>query len=64
VLGDERLEGEVEGHGAASALVTALGGRTVCLLALEPGRVPAFGAAVRDLAARGVVERVEAEPHL
>lgn len=64
VLGDERLEGEVEGLGAASALVTALGGRTVCLLALEPGRVPAFGAAVRDLAARGVVERVEAEPHL
>jgi hypothetical protein len=26
--------------------------------------VSAFGAAMRELAARGVVERVEAEPHL
>jgi hypothetical protein len=34
------------------------------LLALEPGRVPAFGEAVRALAAEGVVNRVEAEPHL
>ena len=38
--------------------------QTVCLLALEPGRVPAFGRAVRELAAREVVTRVEAEPHL
>jgi len=34
------------------------------LLALEAGRVPAFGRAMRDLAVGGVVERVEAEPHL
>jgi hypothetical protein len=34
------------------------------LLALEPGRVPAFSRAMRDLAVEGVVERVEAEPHL
>jgi hypothetical protein len=34
------------------------------LLALEQHRVPAFGAAMRELAGRGVVERVEAEPHL
>jgi primosomal protein N' (replication factor Y) len=64
VLGDARLEAEVDGLGAATALVTALGGRTVCLLALEPGRVPAFGATMRELAVRGVVDRVEAEPHL
>ncbi len=64
VLGDERLEAEVEALGASAALVTVLGGRTVCLLALEPGRVPAFGAAIREMAVRGVVDRVEAEPHL
>jgi hypothetical protein len=34
------------------------------LLALEPDRVPAFGEAMRRLAVTGVVERVEAEPHL
>jgi hypothetical protein len=34
------------------------------LLALDPGRVAAFGRAVRALAARDVVTRVEAEPHL
>jgi len=27
-------------------------------------RMPSFGRAMRELAARGVVERVEAEPHL
>jgi primosomal protein N' (replication factor Y) len=64
VIGDERLEAEIDGLGARTALVTGLGGRTVCLLALEPDRVSAFGAAMRELAARGVVERVEAEPHL
>ena len=64
VIGDERLGSEVGGFDVITALVTGLGGRTVCLLALEPGRVPAFGAAVREMAARGVVERVEAEPHL
>ncbi|MBI3648174.1 MAG: hypothetical protein HY240_05445 [Actinobacteria bacterium] len=34
------------------------------LLALEPGRVTEFGRVMRELAARGVVQRVEAEPHL
>ena len=50
--------------GPITALVSTLGDRTVCLLALEPADVPAFGASMRELAARGVVERVEAEPHL
>jgi primosomal protein N' (replication factor Y) (superfamily II helicase) len=45
-------------------LVSEEEGTTVCLLALDPGRVPAFGEAVRALAAEGVVTRVEAEPHL
>jgi hypothetical protein len=34
------------------------------LLALDPGRVPAFGKRIRELATDGVVDRVEAEPHL
>jgi primosomal protein N' (replication factor Y) (superfamily II helicase) len=37
---------------------------TVCLLALDPGKIQAFGRAARDLAQDGVIERVEAEPHL
>jgi primosomal protein N' (replication factor Y) (superfamily II helicase) len=64
VVGDERLPAEIDALGSLTALVTSLGGRTVCLLALDLDRVPAFGASMRALAARGVVERVEAEPHL
>jgi primosomal protein N' (replication factor Y) len=64
VVGDERLEAELAAFRPITALVTSLGGRTVCLLALEPDRLGAFGAGIRELAARGVVERVEAEPHL
>jgi primosomal protein N' (replication factor Y) len=36
----------------------------VCLLALDPRDVPAFGRSMREAAAAGRVERVEAEPHL
>lgn len=64
VLGDERLEPELAALAPRTSLVTSLGGRTVCLLALEPDRLEAFGRAMRDLAARGIVERIEAEPHL
>ena len=45
-------------------LVSAVQGQTVCLLALDPASVPAFGRAARALAVRDVVTRVEAEPHL
>jgi primosomal protein N' (replication factor Y) len=64
VIGTDALEAALDEHRPITALVTSLGGRTVCLLALEPDRVPAFGGAMRRLAATGVVERVEAEPHL
>jgi len=64
VVGTEPLEASIPEHDPITSLITSLGGRTVCLLALEPGRVPAFGAAMRTLAAAGVVERVEAEPHV
>ena len=45
-------------------LTSVTGDQTVCLLALEAGSVPEFGRAVRELATREVVTRVEAEPHL
>jgi hypothetical protein len=34
------------------------------LVALDAARVAAFGETMRRLAATGVVERVEAEPHI
>jgi len=64
VEGGPGVAAAVEGVGPASLLVTAAGGRTVCLLALDPGRVPAFGRAMRALAERDPELRVEAEPHL
>ena len=64
VMGDDRLGPEVEALRPITSLISELGGRTVCLLALQAERVPAFGRSMRALAARGVVERVEAEPHL
>jgi hypothetical protein len=64
ILGDDRLSVALRDVRARTSLVSALGRRTVCLLALEPDEVPAFGSLMRELAARGVVERVEAEPHL
>jgi primosomal protein N' (replication factor Y) len=64
VIGDARLGSELETMEADTLLVTSLGERTVCLAALAPERLPAFGDAMRRLAVQGVVERVEAEPHL
>jgi hypothetical protein len=64
VVGGPALEPELDAFAPITSLVSSLEDRTVCLLALEPGRVAAFGAAMRELAVRGVVERVEAEPHL
>lgn len=45
-------------------LTTSVEGQTICLVTVAPERLPAFGEAVRDLAERNVVVRVEAEPHL
>ena len=50
--------------GPISLLTSSAQDQTVCLLALEPGSVPAFGRAARALAGSGVITRVEAEPHL
>jgi primosomal protein N' len=64
VAGDETVAKEAEAFAPVTSLVTGAGDGTVCLLALDPGSVAAFGARMRELAAAGVVRRVEAEPHL
>jgi primosomal protein N' len=64
VVGSSELVGRLEALLPTTLLVTAAAGETVCLLALDSGRVEAFGRLARELAARGVLTRVEAEPHL
>jgi len=64
IAGSDALETELAGLDPLTLLVSSVGDQTVCLLALEPGRVDGFGRVIRDLAARDIVERVEAEPHL
>ena len=65
VVGDERLTAALEGIDPVSLLVAGAGAGapTVCLVAVALDRVPAFARVVRELAAEGVVERVEADPH-
>jgi primosomal protein N' (replication factor Y) len=64
VAGSAALATAIETFPHRTLLVTGVGDETLCLLALDAGDVPAFGRAMRDLAGRGVVARVEAEPHL
>ena len=70
VGGDEKLEGHLATLDPITLLsapsLASTGGSegTICLLALRPDRIREFGAMARDLAAQGIVSRVEAEPHL
>jgi hypothetical protein len=64
VAGRPAIVGELERLQPLTLLVSATGGQTICLLALEPRQLEGFGVAARHLAARDVVSRVEAEPHL
>jgi primosomal protein N' (replication factor Y) len=64
VTGSTDVEAELRAFEPATLLVSASEGRTVCLLALDTERVTALGTRLRELAADGVVDRVEAEPHL
>jgi primosomal protein N' (replication factor Y) len=64
VAGTADLEGELEALVHRTLLVSALADQTVCLVALDAGDVESFGERIRRLAERGVVTRVEAEPHL
>jgi primosomal protein N' (replication factor Y) len=64
VVGAAELEDAIGRHDPITTLVNAGVERTICLVVLPPGAVAAFGRDMRRLAAEGVVERVEAEPHL
>jgi primosomal protein N' len=64
IAGPPALEAELKALRPTTLLVSSVGDQTVCLLALEPDRVPELGRTVRELAARDLVTRVEAEPHL
>ena len=64
ITGGDTLEAELRRFDPAVLLVTASEGRTICLLALGPDRVEVLGTRLRELAADGTVDRVEAEPHL
>jgi primosomal protein N' (replication factor Y) len=64
VSGTPDLEDELRALAPRTLLASAVGDETICLLALDPGQAPAFGRGVRTLAERGIVTRVEAEPHL
>jgi primosomal protein N' (replication factor Y) len=64
VAGTTALPEELRGLDPVTLLVSSLGGRTVCLVAVRPGEVEVLGRLLRRLATTGVVDRVEAEPHL
>ena len=64
VVGADELPDRLRELSPLTMLVSASGEQTVCLLALGRERVEGFGDAVRELAARDLVTRVEAEPHL
>jgi primosomal protein N' (replication factor Y) len=64
VVGSHLLEEELRALEPRTLLASGSEGVTVCLLALDPSTVGAFGRAARALAVRGVVTRVESEPHL
>ncbi len=64
VVGSAELPTALEGLSPTTLLVSGEGERTVCLLTIDPQLLPAFSRGARELAADGVITRVEAEPHL
>ena len=64
VSGNDELEARLAARSPRTLLTSLAGGATLCLVALDPADVPAFGREARQLATRGIVTRVEAEPHL
>jgi primosomal protein N' (replication factor Y) len=64
VVGSPALEDALRGLAPRTLLTSRVEGQTVCLVALDPGPTRPFSTALRSLAERGVVTRVEAEPHL
>jgi primosomal protein N' (replication factor Y) (superfamily II helicase) len=64
VVGTPALGEELSRLPHITLLVSELEGATVCLATLPSDAVEAWGTAIRALAVRGIVTRVEAEPHL
>jgi primosomal protein N' (replication factor Y) (superfamily II helicase) len=64
IAGTDELGSALSGVPHRTLLSSAADGSTVCLVALDAPDLPTFGREVRRLAERGVVTRVEAEPHL
>jgi primosomal protein N' len=64
VAGSAELRAALAELDPVTLLASAAGGETICLLALNAERVETFGQLARELAGRGVLTRVEAEPHL
>jgi len=64
VAGHPPLREKLDAFEPFSLLESGTDAGITCLVALDQVRVPVFGHAMRDLASRGVVTRVEAEPHL
>jgi primosomal protein N' (replication factor Y) (superfamily II helicase) len=64
VTGTAALRQELDATRPEHVLETSLGNETLCLLTVAPQRLDEFGRTVRSLAERGIVTRVEAEPHL
>jgi primosomal protein N' len=64
IVGTRELESEVSTVPHHTLLATSLEDRTVCLVALDQAEVGRLGEHLRRLAPRGIVTRVEAEPHL
>jgi primosomal protein N' len=64
VVGTGELGSALEALPHRTLLATSAGTETICLLALDASDLPEVGRAIRDLAGRGIVTRVEAEPHL
>ena len=64
VRGGVGLEDELRAMAPRALLVSSVEGATICLVVIDPDHLGTFGAAMRALSLRGVVTRVEAEPHL
>lgn len=64
IAGSAELERELTTIPHHTLLVSAPQDQTVCLVALDPADVGRLGEHLRSLAQRGVVTRVEAEPHV
>ena len=64
VSGGVGLASEMEGLSPVSLLATSVDDEAIFLVTLRPEQVGAFGRVARSLAEKGLVTRVEAEPHL